>query len=114
VLSGVESEQAKLRAGAEKEKADQALQLRTKWQDHEDSVEKDIRLLCKKHVIMYADSVPFKGLPDNAVEFGGQYHIFDAKSPGYAEYARFMCMYVCMCVCVYVCMCVCVYVCLRV
>jgi hypothetical protein len=87
--SGFESDRAKLQAGKDKEMEEQLLKMKRMWQDHEASVQQDIRVLCKQHAIVYADKVPFKGTPDNALEFSGQYHIFDAKSPGTDDLSNF-------------------------
>jgi hypothetical protein len=89
VKSGFDSELANMRARKEKKKEEQLVLLKTKWQDHQFAVQQDIRMLCKQHVILYADTVPFKGTPDNAIEFCGAYHVFDAKSPATDDLTNF-------------------------
>ncbi len=41
-----------------------------------------MKMLCRKHTVEYADTVPFKGTPDNAIKLCNEYTVFDAKSPG--------------------------------
>jgi hypothetical protein len=56
--------------------------LKQTWNEHEATVKARMKALCQKHTIEYADSVPFKGTPDNAIKLCNEYIVFDAKSPG--------------------------------
>lgn len=56
--------------------------LKQTWTDHENMVKNRMRSLCQKHTIEYAETVPFKGTPDNAIRLCHEYIVFDAKSPG--------------------------------
>ncbi len=51
------------------------------WERHQTSVQEAIKMICQKHTIDYIDQVPFKGKPDNTIQIGDEYIIFDAKSP---------------------------------
>jgi hypothetical protein len=63
--------------------------LKQTWNDHEAAVKARMKMLCQKHTIEYADSVPFKGTPDNAVKLSNEYIVFDAKSPGSDDLGNF-------------------------
>lgn len=56
--------------------------LKQTWLDHENNVKSKMKALCQKLTIEYADSVPFRGSPDNAVKLCKEFIVFDAKSPG--------------------------------
>ena len=56
--------------------------LRQTWLDHENTVKAKMKALCQKLTIEYADSVPFRGSPDNAIKLCNEFIVFDAKSPG--------------------------------
>jgi uncharacterized protein YoxC len=56
--------------------------LKQTWNEHEATVKARMKVLCQKHTIEYADAVPFKGTPDNAIKLCNEYIVFDAKSPG--------------------------------
>lgn len=56
--------------------------LKQTWNEHEAAVKSKMKMLCQKHTIEYADSVPSKGTPDNAIRLSNEYIVFDAKSPG--------------------------------
>jgi hypothetical protein len=58
------------------------LLMKQTWVEHEQNVKNRIKAICQKHTIEYADSVPFKGTPDNTIRLSNEYIIFDAKSPG--------------------------------
>jgi hypothetical protein len=57
-------------------------EMRERWSRHEKDVESTLRTICRKHTIEYIEVVPFKGNPDNTVRIGGEFVVFDAKSPG--------------------------------
>jgi predicted nucleic acid-binding Zn-ribbon protein len=57
-------------------------ELKQTWNNHEQNVKARIKSLCQKLTIEYADSVPFRGTPDNAIRLANEYIVFDAKSPG--------------------------------
>jgi cation transport regulator ChaB len=56
--------------------------LKQTWTEHENMVKNRMRSLCQKHTIEYAETVPFKGTPDNAIRLCDEFIVFDAKSPG--------------------------------
>ena len=68
----------------EKQKAeiDKLKKLKQTWIDHENSVKIRMKSLCQKLTIEYADTVPFKGNPDNSIKLSNEFIVFDAKSPG--------------------------------
>jgi hypothetical protein len=63
--------------------------LKQTWLLHETTVKARMKSLCQKLTIEYADSVPFKGNPDNAIKLCNEYIIFDAKSPGSDDVMNF-------------------------
>lgn len=56
--------------------------LKQTWLDHENQVKTKMKALCQKLTIEYAETVPFRGAPDNAIKLANEYIVFDAKSPG--------------------------------
>lgn len=56
--------------------------LKQTWLDHENNVKLKMKALCQKLTIEYADNVPFRGSPDNAIKLCNEFIVFDAKSPG--------------------------------
>jgi len=56
-------------------------EMKKTWKKHEEFVEQQIKLICKRHSINFIDKVPFKGKPDNCLEIAEEYVIFDSKSP---------------------------------
>lgn len=63
--------------------------LKQTWSEHEQNVKTRMKMLCQRHTIEYADSVPFKGTPDNAIKVSDEYIVFDAKSPGAVDLNNF-------------------------
>lgn len=55
--------------------------LKLTWSNHEQDVKTRMKSLCQKLTVEYADSVPFRGTPDNAIRLANEYIVFDAKSP---------------------------------
>jgi hypothetical protein len=68
---------------------DRLKSLKQTWLDHENSVKNRVQALCQKHTIQYADAVPFKGTPDNAIKLCNEFIVFDAKSPGSDDLTNF-------------------------
>lgn len=64
-------------------------QLKETWMNHQVQVKNSIRSICNKHTIAYAEQVPFKGEPDNALKICDEYIVFDAKSPAGDDTAHF-------------------------
>ena len=63
--------------------------LKQTWIEHEALVKVKMKAACQKHTIEYADTVPFRGTPDNAVKLCNEYIVFDAKSPGSDDLSNF-------------------------
>lgn len=63
--------------------------LKQTWNEHEAAVKSKMKMLCQKHTIEYAESVPFKGTPDNSIRLANEYIVFDAKSPGSDDLKNF-------------------------
>ena len=59
------------------------------WLHHQESVRQTMKALCSKHTIGYVDKVAFRGEPDNTVSIGGEYIVFDAKSPKGEDLSNF-------------------------
>lgn len=63
------------------EELNRLMRMKQTWVEHEQNVKNRIKALCQKHTIEYADSVPFKGSPDNAIRLANEFIVLDAKSP---------------------------------
>jgi predicted nucleic acid-binding Zn-ribbon protein len=63
--------------------------LKQTWIEHENNIKIRMKALCLKHTIAYADTVPFKGNPDNAIKLANEFIVFDAKSPGSDDLSNF-------------------------
>ncbi len=59
------------------------------WAKHQENVKETIKVICQKHTIDYAETVPFKGNPDNAIRICDEFVIFDAKSPATDDLTNF-------------------------
>ncbi len=59
------------------------LELKNTWRRHERVVEEKLQLICQRHLVEYVakEKFPLKGKPDNAIKIGGEYIVFDSKSP---------------------------------
>lgn len=68
---------------------DRITQLKETWNNHQVNVKNSIRNICNKHAIEYAESVPFRGEPDNTIKICDEYIVFDAKSPGGNDLSNF-------------------------
>ena len=66
----------------QKTEIDRIKKLKQTWVDHENTVKTRMKSVCQKLTIEYADTVPFKGSPDNAIRLSNEFIVFDAKSPG--------------------------------
>ena len=55
--------------------------MKRQWQDHEKNTEEEIERLCSRLRINYIKNPPLQKKPDNTIEIGGEFIIFDAKSP---------------------------------
>lgn len=63
--------------------------MKKQWSDHQDDVEKTIKIICQNRLIEYVDNVPFKGKPDNTVKICGEFIVFDSKSPANDDLTNF-------------------------
>jgi len=63
--------------------------LKDTWIHHQDYVKQTVKTLCSRHTIDYVEKVAFKGDPDNTVSIGGEFIVFDAKSPRGEDLSNF-------------------------
>ncbi len=63
--------------------------LKETWSNHEQNAQNRIKTICSKYTIEYVDKVPFRGEPDNTIRIGGEFIVFDAKSPGGEDLSNF-------------------------
>ncbi len=91
VQNSLEQDRTNLRLAREAELKRKSERMRETWKRHEENVEENIRVICKKYNVEYISQsdVPFKGKPDNTVVFGDMYTIFDAKSPATTSLENF-------------------------
>lgn len=71
------------------EQKESFVKMKTQWSEHEVNVEQTLKMICKNHLIKYADEVPFRGNPDNVIEICDEFIIFDAKSPANDDLTNF-------------------------
>ena len=64
-------------------------QLKKTWREHESNVKGKVKGLCQKLGIDYADTVPFRGTPDNTIKLAEEYIVLDAKSPASDDLSNF-------------------------
>jgi len=55
--------------------------LQRTWQDHEENVNKQIKLICQEESITYIEEWDHDKKPDNVLRICNEYIVFDAKSP---------------------------------
>ncbi len=55
--------------------------MKRQWQDHEKLTQELIESFCSRLRINYIKTPPLQKKPDNTIEIGGEFIIFDAKSP---------------------------------
>lgn len=89
VKENLETERKKIIDDRFQEAEEKQLLLQRQWQDHELSVKQSIRLICQAHAINYVEQVPFQGNPDNTIEIGNEFYVFDAKSPAGDDLTNF-------------------------
>jgi len=77
------AEDTKQRLLQEKEarKNEKLEKMKRQWQDHEKNTEEEMERLCSRLRINYIKNPPLQKKPDNTIEIGGEFIIFDAKSP---------------------------------
>jgi len=63
--------------------------LKRTWQDHEENVNKHIKLICQEESIKFIDEWGHDKKPDNVIMICGEYIVFDAKSPRNDELNNF-------------------------
>ena len=59
------------------------------WQDHEDNVNKTIKLICQEESIVFIEEWGHDKKPDNVIKICNEYIVFDAKSPRNEELSNF-------------------------
>jgi len=59
------------------------------WQDHEDNVNKTIKLICQEESIVFIEEWDHDKKPDNVIKICNEYIVFDAKSPRNEELSNF-------------------------
>lgn len=87
----LETERKVLRDKLEEDRHLQLTEMKDTWRRHENNVETEIRLICKRYSIEYLGQtdVPFKGKPDNTLVIGELFMVFDAKSPATDDLENF-------------------------
>jgi hypothetical protein len=63
------------------EQLERLRKMKQTWIEHEQNVKNRVKSLCQRHTIEYAEAVPFKGTPDNAIRLANEFIVLDAKSP---------------------------------
>ena len=63
--------------------------LKRTWQDHEDNVNKEIKLICQDEAISFIEEWHHEKKPDNVIKICNEYIVFDAKSPRNEELNNF-------------------------
>ena len=65
------------------------VQLKRKWQDHEEYVNQYIKLICQEEAITFIEEWHHEKKPDNVIKICNEYIIFDAKSPRNEDMSNF-------------------------
>mgnify|MGYP001225921652 CR=1 FL=1 len=65
----------------ERKKIEKLEKLKRTWQDHEDNVNKEIKLICQEESIAFIEEWHHEKKPDNVIKICNDYIVFDAKSP---------------------------------
>ena len=68
---------------------EEKLQLKRKWQDHEDYVNQYIKLICQEEAITFIEEWHHEKKPDNVIKICNEYIVFDAKSPRNEDMSNF-------------------------
>ena len=83
-----EREENKEKKEIQKQEEENAKIKRT-WQDHEDNVNKQIKLICHEESIVFVEEWDHSKKPDNVLKICNEYIVFDAKSPRNEELDNF-------------------------
>ena len=68
---------------------EEKIQLKRKWQDHEDYVNQYIKLICQEEAITFIEEWHHEKKPDNVIKICNEYIVFDAKSPRNEDISNF-------------------------
>tara|TARA_Y100001968_G_C19437890_1_gene760855 strand:+ start:1770 stop:2993 length:1224 start_codon:yes stop_codon:yes gene_type:complete len=74
---------------AEQKLAEEQMQLKRKWQDHEEHVNQYIKLICQEESITFIEEWHHEKKPDNVIKICNEYIVFDAKSPRNEDMGNF-------------------------
>ena len=68
---------------------EEKIQLKRKWQDHEEYVNQHIKLICQEESITFIEEWHHEKKPDNVIKICNEYIVFDAKSPRNEDMSNF-------------------------